>query len=62
MADTRQTAEAALDTFIEFYGTKHEKAVECPTKDREGLFAFCDPPPSIGSIYARRMRSTSLFC
>jgi transposase-like protein len=30
-------AEAALDAFIETYGIKYEKAVECLTKDREAL-------------------------
>jgi transposase-like protein len=44
MAETRQAAEAALDTFIESYGIKYDKAVECLTKDREALFAFYDFP------------------
>ena len=42
MAETRKAAEAALDAFIETYGIKYEKAVECLTKDREALFAFYD--------------------
>jgi transposase-like protein len=44
MAETRKTAEAALDAFIESYGVKYDKAVECLTKDREALFAFYDFP------------------
>ena len=44
MAETRKAAEAALDAFIETYGIKYEKAVECLTKDREALFAFYDFP------------------
>ena len=36
MAETRKDAEAALDAFIEAYGVKYEKAVECLTKDRDG--------------------------
>jgi len=44
MAETRHAAEAALDKFIESYGVKYDKAVECLTKDREALFAFYDFP------------------
>ena len=44
MAETRKAAEAALDAFIETYGIKYEKAVECLTKDREALLAFYDFP------------------
>jgi len=40
----RKAAEAALDAFIETYGIKHEKAVECLTKDRDTVFAFYDFP------------------
>jgi putative transposase len=29
-----------LDVFVETYGIKYEKAVECLTKDREALLAF----------------------
>ena len=34
----------AFDAFIETYGVKYEKAVECLTKDREALLAFYDFP------------------
>src|SRR6266513_4374794 len=44
MAETRKAAEAAFDAFIETYGRKYEKAVECLTKDREALLAFYDFP------------------
>jgi transposase-like protein len=44
MAETRNDAEAALDTFAEIYGTKYDKAVECLTKDRNVLLAFYDFP------------------
>jgi putative transposase len=44
MAETRTAAEAAFDGFIEAYGVKCEKAVECLTKDREPLLAFYDFP------------------
>jgi putative transposase len=44
MAETRQDAEAAFDGFIECYGLKHEKAVECLSEDRVPLLAFYDFP------------------
>ena len=44
MAETRTAAEAALDAFIESYGVKYDKAVECLTKDREALFALLRLP------------------
>jgi len=40
MAETRNGAEAAFDAFIETYGRKYEKAVECLIKDRDTLLAF----------------------
>jgi transposase-like protein len=39
-AETRKAAEAALDGFVECYGVKYEKAVECLSKDREPPLAF----------------------
>jgi putative transposase len=44
MADTRQDAEAAFDGFIECYGLKYEKAVECLSEDRVPLLSFYDFP------------------
>jgi putative transposase len=44
MAETRTDAETAFDGFIESYGVKYEKAVECLSKDREPLLAFYDFP------------------
>jgi putative transposase len=44
MAETRQDAEAAFDGFIECYGLKYEKAVECLSEDRDQLLAFYDFP------------------
>jgi putative transposase len=44
MAETRKGAETAFDGFIESYGVKYEKAVECLAKDREPLLAFYDFP------------------
>ena len=44
MAETRQDAEAAFEGFIECYGLKYEKAVECLSEDRVPLLAFYDFP------------------
>ncbi len=34
-AETRAAAATAMDTFVEKYGAKYEKAVACLSKDRE---------------------------
>ena len=44
MAETRADAESAFDFFIEAYGAKYDKAVECLTKDRDRLLTFFDFP------------------
>jgi putative transposase len=44
MAETKAAAVAALDTFIESYEIKYEKAAECLKKDRDTLIAFYDFP------------------
>lgn len=44
MAETKNAALAALDLFVDTYGTKYEKAVDCLTKDRDALLAFYDFP------------------
>lgn len=44
MAETKAEAEKAFDAFIETYGSKYPKAVECLSKDREELLAFYDFP------------------
>ncbi len=43
-APNRTAAETAIDTFVEKYGAKYGKAVECLTKDRTALLAFFDFP------------------
>src|SRR3982750_4373561 len=43
-APDRATAEAAITTFAEKYAAKYEKAVTCPTKDRDALLPFYDFP------------------
>lgn len=44
MAESRFEAEKAFDGFIERFGAKYPKAVECLKKDRESLLAFYDFP------------------
>ena len=44
VAPNRASAEVTIDVFVEKYGAKHDKAVECLTKDREALLAFFEFP------------------
>lgn len=44
MAETKPTAEAAFDAFVESYSLKYGKAAECLAKDRDALLAFYDFP------------------
>src|SRR3954447_21968496 len=44
MAPDRATAEAAITTFVEKYGTKYEKPATCLLKDRNALLTFYDFP------------------
>jgi transposase-like protein len=44
MAPTREAAHEAFDHFVEVYGAKYPKAVECLTKDRDALLTFYDFP------------------
>jgi len=43
-APTRAAADAAIGVFVEKYGAKYPKAVDCLTKDRDALLAFYDFP------------------
>src|ERR1700693_2460024 len=44
MAETKKDALAAFDVFVETWGVKYDKAVECLVKDRDALLAFYDFP------------------
>lgn len=44
MAETRQTAEKAFDTFLEKYELKYSNACDCLKKDRDVLLTFYDFP------------------
>lgn len=47
-APERAAAEKAIAVFVEKYGAKYAKAVECLTKDRERLLTFFDFPAEHG--------------
>jgi transposase-like protein len=55
MAETKKDALAAFDAFVEAWGVKYDKAVECLTKDREALLAFYDFPAE----HWKHLRTTS---
>jgi transposase-like protein len=44
LAPNRAAADMAIGVFAEKYAAKHEKAVECLTKDRDALLALYDFP------------------
>ncbi len=44
MAETKEDAEKAFDSFLDRFGDKYPKAAECLRKDREDLLTFYDFP------------------
>ena len=44
MAETKKDALAAFDVFVETWGVKYDKAVECLAKDRDALLVFYEFP------------------
>ena len=58
LAESRQTAEAALDRFKNLYEKKFPKAVECLEKDRQVLRLSTTFRPSTGGTCGRRTRSS----
>jgi len=57
MAATKADALVAFDAFVEAWGIKYEKAVECLTKDREPLLAFYDFPAE----HWKHLRTTNII-
>jgi transposase-like protein len=57
MAATKAEALAAFDAFVETWGVKYDKAVECLTKDREALLAFYDFPAE----HWKHLRTTNII-
>ena len=44
MAETKADSEASFSVFVETYGVKYDKAVECLIMDREAMLAFYQFP------------------
>jgi putative transposase len=57
MAETKKDARAAFDAFVETWGAKYDKAVECLIKDRDALLAFYDFPAE----HWRHLRTTNVI-
>ena len=57
MAATKNDAIAAVDAFIETWGVKYEKAVDCLSKDRDALLAFYDFPAE----HWKHLRTTNII-
>jgi putative transposase len=57
MAETKKDALTAFDAFVETWGVKYDKAVECLTKDRDALLAFYDFPAE----HWKHLRTTNVI-
>ena len=57
MAETKTDALAAFDAFVETWGVKYDKAVECLVKDRDALLAFYDFPAE----HWKHLRTTNVI-
>jgi transposase-like protein len=57
MAETKNDALVAFDAFVETWGVKYDKAVECLIKDRDGLLAFYDFPAE----HWKHLRTTNVI-
>jgi Transposase, Mutator family len=56
-AETKKDALAALDAFVETWGVKYDKTVECLIKDREALLAFYNFPAELW----KHLRTTNVI-
>ena len=57
MAETKKDALAAFDVFVETWGVKYDKAVECLAKDRDALLAFYEFPAE----HWKHLRTTNVI-
>jgi transposase-like protein len=57
MAETKKDALAAFDAFVETWGVKYDKAVECLIKDRDALLGFYDFPAE----HWKHLRTTNVI-
>jgi len=57
MAETKKDALVAFDAFVESWGVKYDKAVECLTTDCDALLAFYDFPAE----HWKHLRTTNVI-
>jgi transposase-like protein len=57
MAETKKDALAAFDIFVDTWGVKYDKAVECLIKDRDALLALYDFPAE----HWKHLRTTNVI-
>ena len=57
MAETKNDALIAFDAFVETWGIKYDKAVDCLIKDRDALLAFYDFPAE----HWKHLRTTNVI-
>src|SRR6266487_3256937 len=57
IAETKKDALVAFDAFVETWGVKYDKAVECLSKDRDALLAFYDFPAE----HWKHLRTTNVI-
>jgi putative transposase len=57
MAETKNDALVAFDAFVETWGMKYDKAVDCLIKDRDALLAFYDFPAE----HWKHLRTTNVI-
>jgi putative transposase len=57
MAETKKDALVAFDAFVETWGVKYDKVVQCVTKDRDALLAFYDFPAE----HWKHLRTTNVI-
>ena len=57
MAETKKDALAAFDVFVETWGVKYDKAVECLIKDLGALLAFYD----LRAEHWKHLRTTNVI-
>jgi putative transposase len=57
MAETKKDALLAFDAFVETWGIKYDKAVECLIKDRDALLAFYEFPAE----HWKHLRTTNVI-
>ncbi len=58
MAETKKDALAAFDTFVEIWGVKYDKAVECLIKDRDAPLVAVVRQQIIEPDAKRELRAT----